>query len=220
MVLSQKYISLVKSSVFFSNLNDDELEQALALFDANVIAYPKNEFLHKSYTKMTKFGMVLSGVVQVCMDDIDGNRMIMAEVSPGVTFGESLSFLKVENSPVYAYATEAAEVLWLSVEKLYSFQDEFSVKMQKKFTSMLATRTLTMNNRIQVLSKIKLRDKLLTYLEQMSRSAGSLTFMIPLNREDLAAYMGTDRSALCRELSKMKQDGLIDYYKNSFRLIK
>lgn len=220
MILSEKYVELVKSTVLFSKLNDDEFDKALTLFEAKITGYSKNDFVHIPYTKMSKFGLVLSGVVQVCTDDIEGNRVIMAEVTPGVTFGESLCFLKIENSPVYAYASEPAEVLWLSIENPYNFNDEFSVIMQKKFTSMLATRTLTMNNRIQVLSKIKLRDKLLTYFNQMSRATGSLTFTIPLNREDLAAYMGTDRSALCRELSKMKQDGLIDYYKYSFRLNK
>ena len=36
----------------------------------------------------------------------------------------------------------------------------------------------------------------------------------------MADYLGADRSALSAELSRMKKEGLIDYQKNSFRLLK
>jgi len=34
----------------------------------------------------------------------------------------------------------------------------------------------------------------------------------------MADYLNVDRSALSKELGKMKKDGLLDYYKNSFEL--
>lgn len=212
---------IIRSSVLFQHIKHEDINRAMGVFDAEIRAYAKGEFLHIPHSEMKKFGLALSGVVQVCIDDMDGNRMIMAEVSPGNTFGESLCFLEVKDSPVFIYASEAAEILWLSAKSLFRCDsDAFGAALQKQFTAMLAARTLAMNDRIQVLSKIKLRDKLITYFNQKSEAAGSLTFQIPVNRDDLAAYMGTNRSALCRELSQMKKEGLIDYYKNTFRIIK
>ncbi len=214
-------IKLVRSAVLFRDMSDENFIKALSLFDAETASYGKGDYLHSPFGKYKKFGMVISGTVQVCSDDIDGNRMIMAEVTPGITFGESICFLGITDSPVYAFASESVRVLWLSADKLFEpGGDELTVSLSKRFASMLAARTLAMNDRIQVLSKIRLRDKLMTYFNQKSRDAGSLTFRIPVNREDLAAYMGTDRSALSRELSEMKKEGLIDYYKNSFRILK
>lgn len=212
---------VIKASVLFQNMNTDEVRKALDIFEAESVAYKKNDWIHRPYTKMKKFGLLLSGVVQVCVDDVDGNRMIMSEVIAGQTFGESICFLKIANSPMYIFASENCEVLWLSLEKLFvSSADEQIFKLQKRFTGMLAARTLNMNDRIQVLSKIKIRDKLMTYFSQQARLSGSLTFQLPVNRDDLATYIGTNRSALSREMSNMKKDGLIDYYKNTVKIIK
>ncbi len=214
-------INFIKSSVLFKNLNAEETGKALEILEAEIKKYKKNDCIHSQYTEMKKFGFVLSGAVQVCVDDVDGNKMIMAQVVPGQTFGESLCFLKIKNSPVYIYASEDSEILFLSVKTLFSGEsNEIYNELEKRFTEMLSKRTLSMNDRIQVLSKIKLRDKLMTYFSQISQKSGSLTFNLPGNREDLASYMGTDRSALCRELSAMKKEGIIDYHKNTVKIIR
>ncbi len=211
---------LIKSSALFRGMNDTDFQKALKIFDANAVEYRKGDLIHHGYSEMKSFGFILSGAVQVCVDDIDGNRTIMAEVVPGAAFGESLCFLEIKDSPVYIYATENSEVLWLSVKNMYAdTDDEFLTEIQKRFTSMLAERALKMNDRIQVLSKIKIRDKLTTYFSQLSQYSGSKTFQIPINRDDLATYIGTNRSALSRELSNMKKDGIIDCYKNTVKLL-
>lgn len=219
-LISTEYKHILRSSVLFRALDGAELEQALALFGAEPSAYAKGELVHPPYTPMKRFGLVLSGTVQAGMDDREGSRMIMAEVVPGGTFGESLCFLSSEDSPVYVTASEPSELLWLSPEVLFDEpRDALSLRLQKQFTAMLAARTLAMNDRIQVLSKLRLRDKLMTYFTQLSRRTGEMTFQLPLNREDLAAYVGTNRSALSRELARMKREGLIDYYRNTIRLL-
>lgn len=217
----QKYENLIRSSDLFHQMTGEEFEKALEILCTECSLYSKGEYLHQAYARMNRFGMVLSGVVQACMDDMEGNRMIMAEVVPGITFGESLCFLEVGDSPVYVYASEPSEVLWFSTKNFFhDSPDAFTVRLQKRFTMMLASRTMSMNDRIQVLSKIRLRDKVTTYFSQISQRNRSLTFQIPMNRDDLATYMGTNRSALSRELSQMKSEGLIDYYRNTIRILK
>ena len=216
----KKYEHLLHDSALFRGLDGEELEKALDILGAEYGSYEKGAFLHRPYTEMKKFGFVLSGAVQACMDDVEGNRMIMAEVSPGVTFGESLSLLKNADSPVYVQASAPAELLWLSAEALFvEGPDALTLRLQKQFAAMLAARTLAMNDRIQVLSKIKLRDKLLTYFTQLSQAQKTHTLLLPMNRDDLAAYLGTNRSALSRELSNMKKEGLIDCQRSSVKLL-
>ena len=91
--------------------------------------------------------------------------------------------------------------------------------MQKRFCAMLAARTLSMNDRIQVLSRTTIRERVLTLLSQYNTGSGS-GITLPFDRESLALYIGVNRSALSRELSAMKRDGIIDFYKNSFRLLR
>ena len=154
------------------------------------------------------------------MDDIDGNRMIMANVTAGGTFGESLCFLHTAESPVYIVATEEAKVLWLRPDELFTAgDDELSAKLRNRFTAMIAERALSMNTRIQILSKLSIREKLIALFSSYS-SAGADSFEVPFNREDMAAYIGADRSAMSRELSKMKAEGIIDYHKEMFRILR
>ena len=90
-----KYGDILRKNMLFEGLSDEELESALTKLDGSVSKYKKGDFLHSSGTPLKKFGFLLSGIIQVCMDDINGNRMIMANVAEGESFGESLSFLKV-----------------------------------------------------------------------------------------------------------------------------
>ena len=210
-------IEVMRSTILFSGMDDKELDASLSLLDARTVGYKRGDFLHRAYEPMDSFGIVLEGTVMVCMDDIEGNRMIMANVTKGATFGESLCFLKIKDSPVYITAATDCSILWLSAEKLSDGQAPAG--LMRRFTAMLAARTLSMNSRIQVLSKVTLRDKLMTYFTQMCQAGGTREFNLTMNREDMALYMGTNRTALSRELSKMKAEGLIDFHKNSFKIL-
>ncbi|MGI5928494.1 MAG: helix-turn-helix domain-containing protein [Pseudoflavonifractor sp.] len=74
--------------------------------------------------------------------------------------------------------------------------------------------------KIDVTSKKTLREKILTYLSLLAQHKGSTYIEVPLGRVELADYLCADRSALTRELSNMKRDGLLDYDKNTFHLLK
>jgi len=214
-------IRILEKSPLFHGLTEEETGRAVLLMEGSRKSYGKGELVHLPGTPMRKFGLLLKGTVQACIDDLDGNRMIMTEVVPGASFGDSLCFLKICDSAVYIYAPEEAEVLWLTPDALFrGGEDPFHRELERRFTAMLARRTLSMNQRIQILSKLTLRDKLCTFFTERSRDAGSLSFSIPFNREDMAAYMGTNRSALSRELGKMKKEGLIDFSGNRFTLLK
>lgn len=217
----EQYLPLLKSSVLFSFEDDKQIYDALDLLEPEILIYDKGDFIHRSYEPMKKFGFVLSGAVHVCSDDIDGNRIIMAEVQPGFTFGESICYLGIESYPVYAVSFVDTSVLWLSVKELYSnVADETVNEMQKRFTSLLASRTLAMNSRIQILSKLSIREKLLEYFNVLSSVSKNKEFIVPFNREDMATFIGVNRTALSRELSKMKNEGLIEFKKNHFKLIR
>ncbi len=219
----RKYTKLLENCTLFRGISEAGLFDALQLLRAEYKTYQKGMFLHHAGEPLKKFGFVLSGAVQAMTDDPDGNRMIMANVIPGGTFGESLCYLKIKDSPTYIRASEHTEILWLSLAELYGEpapQDARARDLRRRFTAMLAERALTMNRRIQVLSNITIRDKLITFFTHAANRAGGRSFTISMTREDLAAYIGANRAAMCRELSKMRDEGLIEYRRNHFRIIK
>ena len=217
----KEYYAVLSACPLFSGMNREETDNAAALMEGKTTSYKKGDFLHSPGTPFTAFGLVLSGTVYACTDDINGSRMIMAQVGPGNTFGEALCFLSVPEPPVYVTAASDAEVLWLSPSPLFGGQNGGRESgMEKRFAAVLAGRTLKMNGRIQILSKRSIREKLIVFFSELKSGREDDTITVPFSREDMAAYIGTDRSALSRELSAMKREGLIDYRKNVFVLKK
>lgn len=215
--------AILKSSVLFRGMNAEERRFALTFLRASESSYKKGDYILRFGEKIPGFGLVLSGTLQVAMDDINGNRMIMATVTPGGTFGASLSFLDAEESPIYITATCDCSILWLHTDALRqprACTDLRAHDILQRFISMLADKTLEMNNRIQILSKRTLREKLITFFSQQVRQAGRDAFTVPFDRGGMADYLGADRSALSRELSAMRREGILTFHKNEFQILR
>lgn len=213
-------MNAVGSCPLFAGLDPDSLKAAMDFYHAERKTYRKGAALLSPGDPMSRFGLVLEGRVQVCVYDIHGERMIMAVVTPGSTFGESLCLLETGYSGINIDAAEDTQVLWLSCDGIRSPGGGAQAhECRQRFTAMLAARALSMNDRIQVLSKHSLRKKLRTFLSQCARHAGAAEFTVDMDRADLAAYLGADRSALSRELSAMRRDGEIKYRKGTFSVL-
>ena len=202
----------------FSGLTEGELSDALHFFDAREKKYARGELLKSAVDPLPAFGLVLSGAVTVAMEDIDGREMLLSHVAPGSTFGESLCYL-CETAPITIAALSDARVLWLRADRLRErAETPLEQTLQARFTAMLARRTLKMNDRIQILSRGSIRQKLNAFFTECARDAGSPAFAVPFDRAGMAAYLGVDRSALSRELSRLRDEGLLTFSKNQFAL--
>lgn len=206
-------------SPLFSGLSEVELSAALEFLGAREAKFKRGEHINNVGDRLGFFGLVLEGSVQVYTVDIDGNQMIMANVAPGDTFGESLNFLGRE-ADIYICASEDSKILMMSSEKIASENNTTSLglMLSHRFISILANRTLSQNARIQIMSKLTIRARLTAFFTECVQKNRSFEFDLPFDREDMAIYLGCDRAALSRELSKMKGEGLIDFQKRHFVL--
>lgn len=212
---------LLDSCPLYQGLSPQDKAYALTYFDAKTRTYEKGEFLHQVSFPLQRFGLVLSGTVQVYMDDIDGHHIIMNHVEPGDLFGEAYAFLGTD-APIYICAVTEAEILWMTPARIkapLSPVGPLDQELANRYVACLASRTLNMNQRIQILSRNTLRMKLITFLSQYAAEKGD-TFSIPFDRASMAAYLGADRSALSRELSRMQAEGILTYQRNRFQILK
>lgn len=207
-----KYGEILSRCPLFSGMSESETEKELNRYRASFRSYEKGETLLALLQPVERFAVVLSGRVQVMQDDMNGRQLIMITVEPGQTFAESLCFQGASESPVYAQALTNCEVCWLDA-------GELRLGPSARFITMLTCKTLSMNDRIQVLSKITLREKLNTLFSQYAARFGN-RFELPFDRESLASYIGANRSALSRELSSMRREGIIALDKNEIVLLR
>lgn len=212
------YRGVLEKSDLFCGMNDSQLVASLDFFQAKIQDYCKGDILVGTEEKMKKFGFVLKGSVQVIMDDINGDRIIMSNVSEGVSFGEALCYTD-KLIGIFVAATTDCTIMWLSCDNLQNSQNGSS-EAERRFIRLLANRTLSMNDRIQVLSQKSIRAKLNAFFTHCLSQHKSTDFYLDMDRESMAAYLGIDRSALSRELSKMRDEGLLEFRKNHFCLLK
>lgn len=59
----------------------------------------------------------------------------------------------------------------------------------------------------------------MTYLLLQAKEAGRANFTIPFDRQGLADYLEVDRGGLSAEMSKLKREGVLDYYRSDLRLL-
>ena len=85
--------------------------------------------------------------------------------------------------------------------------------------NQLASKNLQLHQKLEILSKRSLKEKILAYLNIYATNSKNRNFNIPLSRNELADYLNSDRAALSRELSKMKEEGIIDYNLNTFKIM-
>ena len=91
--------------------------------------------------------------------------------------------------------------------------------LQRNLLTILSDSNLRKHYRLAILAQRGLRDRVLVYLTMQSERRGTHTFRIPFSREELAAFLCVNRSALSHELSRMEAEGLIRFRKNEFTLL-
>ena len=207
--------------VMFQGIEKENIGILMGCLGSYPKKYAKGEYIAFEEDAMKNIGIVLSGSVHMVKEDVWGNTTIMTRMTRGHLFGESFACGSDSTSTVTFVAAENTEVLWMPFDRVMSTccnSCAFHQQIIKNMVIMLSNKNQALMEKIEVVSKKNLREKILSYLSQEAQRQGSRYFEIPLGRIELADYLCTDRSALTRELGKMRQEGLIDYDKNLFRL--
>ena len=212
---------ILQNSILFSGISPTETDRLCTLLRAGERHYAKGSHLITAGDPIPAFALLLSGSVQVFMDDVDGNHIVMNNVEPGATFAEAMVCSGVTESPICAVAVQESTVLWFQGAALMDpvfFSDPLCARFGTNFIRTIAGRSLRFNDRVQVLSKKSIREKLITFFSQQIYQQKSRQIVLDMDRSALADYLGVERSALSRELSRMHRAGMIDYHKNQFTI--
>jgi len=210
----------------FEGIPEMEQKALLACLKAQIKHYHKDENLLWEHETVGWLGIVLTGVVEASKLDMSGKRLIISRPGRGSVFGDVLSLHHEHRSPVTVTALESVTALLIPVANLLSPCQKYCANHDKLIRNLLRSvseKYFHLQDRIFCVTQPTMRGKIMYFLENASDGAASgrlgCVFNIPYDRAALAEYLNVDRSALSRELTAMKRDGLIDYYKNTFRLL-
>lgn len=211
----------LSSTELFQNIAPEDLNRLLACLDVRKKSYQKGEILFLEGAPTSVLGIVLSGRIMIEMGDAWGGRSILGTVSPGGTFAEAYACIPGEPLLVTVSAAEDTSVMLVNAGRVLTVCPngcKFHSILIQNLLTLCARKNLQLSRRMQHTAQKSIRGRLMSYFSQCAKQAGSHSFQIPYNRQQLADYLNVDRSALCSELGKMQRDGLICYQKNRFTI--
>ncbi len=218
----KKYIPILKNTQLFSGASDEDIEAMLGCLQAKLCTYEKGEYVLREGERVERMMMIVKGELHIQRDDNWGNRSIISMVGVGEMFGEA--YAAPESGPLMndVLAVEDSAVIFLDIGKLLTVCPngcKFHAMAVKNLFFAISEKNRKLVRKLGYMSRRTTREKLIAYLSEEAKRQNSGAFSIPFNRQQLADFLSVDRSAMSNELCKLRDEGLIEFEKNRFRLL-
>ncbi|MEI6602125.1 MAG: Crp/Fnr family transcriptional regulator [Clostridia bacterium] len=213
---------VLKQLQLFEEINPLDLNSLMNCLNAKYLSYVKGDYILSQGESFTGVGIILSGNVEIIKEDYFGKRTIITNLSAPDYFGEVFVCAGITTSPVSVVSATDTEIVVIDYQRIIltcSSSCNHHALLIKNMLKLIANKTLLLNKKINFLLIKGLREKISTYLLERFTQVNAQYFDIPFDRAALADFLNVDRSALSRELSRMKEEKLIDYHKNSFQIV-
>ena len=196
----------------FAGIDEKTIGEQMIALRGQKAQISKGSVLIREGEKTERCGILLSGHLQGQQINEDGVLSVVTTLSAGMMFGEILIFSD-HPAPVTLTAVTDCRVLWLGPVDL----SRTDPKLIQNLLSIIGKEYWALHQKIRYCGIVSLRKRIFAYLSDREKEPEK-EFALPFDRNGMAAYLNADRSALSRELSRMKKDGILEYHKNRFRL--
>lgn len=213
----KKYYSVYEKSALFQGIGNTQMHLLLEELAPFIRDYSHGSIVLFQGETVQNIGLILEGSVQGIKNNYSGNEVLVTEMGPGDLFGEFLVCKQEQESPINIKAKGNATIAFISFDALIDCGTRNRMLLKNLF-SVFSTQYFALQRKLDYLSQKSIRDRLLAFMCDMHYEKKTTMFELPFSQTMLADYLGVDRSAMARELSHMKRDGLLDYYGRSIKL--
>ncbi len=218
----KKYIPILKRTQIFAGVGDDEITSMLSCLGARLKTYKKGEYILRQGEHLSDITVLVEGNLYIQKDDYWGNRSILGQIAVGEIFGEA--YVAYDSGALLndVVATEDSAVIFFDVKRILttcSSGCRFHTVVVQNLFFAISEKNRKLVQKLGHMSKRSTREKLISYLSEQAKKQNSSCFTIPFNRQQLADFLSVDRSAMSNELCKMRDEGLLEFEKNWFRLL-
>ena len=204
----------------FENLTNLQINKLYQLLEVHIYNYHKNEEILPTIKNENIIGIILNGSAQMTYIEYNGNEILIENLTKNSVFGTIIS--AVNNEGCQIIAKEDTEVLVIDYKKIYNSNNTqhlyFNIFLTNLFY-IVNSKLKDRNDRIRVLEKKQIREKLLEYFEIEYKKNLSKIIYLPFSLKDLADYIGVNRSAMFRELRYLKEDRFINIKNKKITLL-
>ena len=212
---------ILRQCSFFDGIPEEKFPNVLRCLQASKKSFPKNVTILNIGEQSQTAGIILAGTVELVFYDENGSQINVNHISSGASFGLELACSQQNVSPIQLRALTDCQVLFISFETVLSMDAPpcpYRSRVASNLLRDFARQTLFLNQRLRILGQKRLRDKIKVYLQcQEIDQDGRVT--LPFSRNEMADFLYVDRSALSRELSRMRQEGILTYHGQEFCIL-
>ena len=172
----------------FDKISKANISKLLRLLEAHTIIFNKDSIISKSFIDKRTIGIITQGYVQIIKNSYDGNDTLVEELFENDIIASSISY--VDSNEYQIISKEDTSIILFDEDILINMEDiskTYFNQFVKNLFLILSEKNKIKNERIQIITKKSIRDKLLEYFA--------------INRK---------RSALMRELKNLKDEGFIE----------
>ena len=219
-MLSQQELA---KSPLFQDISYEDYRSLLTCFQAVQKAFRPDDLIYDfSAPNNDAVGIVERGGAALIRIDEEGVSTVMEELAPGGVFGRTLAFASSSGDSMEVVCRTPCDVLFIDYPHMLKRCEHacghHSVLVQNMLR-LMNDKAQALSQRVDVLSRRSIREKLLCYFRQLSKKAGSNTFVLPFSLSTLADYIATDRSAMMRELKRLREEGIVRSDGRQFTLL-
>lgn len=204
----------------FENISKSNKEKLLKMLEATTLIFQKDINICSTINDKNIIGIIEDGYLQIIRNDYNGNRTIIEDLITGDIFGDLLFPITTQEYDIITKEETKITFIDYSIvvnteEIKYSYYNQFIKNLLKLTVHKINEK----NDRIKILTKKTIRDKLLEYFRITSKRNGSKIIYLPSTFTELADYLAVDRSAMSRELKYLKEEGFIEIVSKKITLL-
>lgn len=203
----------------FNDISSLDKRKLLKELEASVLFFEKNISLLKSIDKGNLIGILEEGEAQIIRTDYDGNKILIEDLKQKSVFG--IRFSLINNDEYDVVTKSACKFIFIDYDLIgiMSKRSGYYQKFLVNLMDILSEMVYEKNERINILTRKNTREKLLEYFSIESKKAFSKVFYLPFNLTELSEYLSIDRSAMMREIKRLKDDKIIESSGNKIRIL-
>ena len=203
----------LERSPLFQGISYDEYRRMLTCFQAVQRSYRPEEMIYDfSKPNQNAVGIIERGAASLIRIDADGVATVLEELHAGGVFGKDLAFAGSREDSLEVVCRTACDVLFIDYPHILKRCENACYHhslLVQNMLRLMADKAQSLSERVDVLSRRSIREKLLCYFRQQSEKEGANTFTLPFSLSTLADYIATDRSAMMRELKRLREEGTV-----------
>ncbi len=194
----------------FDTLTDKEKEKLIEGLNGHIYYINKGDEIITLINTKNMIGIILEGSAKLILNSYTGEEILIEEYKKDSIFGTNIS--DINNIDTKMYATDLSKVVVIDYSTLIgnslNQRDYYNTFIKNLFRIMIERSNL-LNQRLRILTKKSIRDRIIEYFNIEKEKKHSKVFYLSMSLKDLADYLSVNRSAMFRELKYLKEDNLI-----------